>query len=42
MELAEKIQEEEYQRYIEDVSIAVSELTEMKLYPVEGDIVCDL
>ena len=42
MELAEKIQEEEYQGYIEDVRIAVSELTEMKLYPVEGDIVCDL
>lgn len=42
MNLAEKMREEEYQEYLEDVKIAVSELTNMKLYPVEGNIVCDL
>ena len=42
MNLAEKIREEEYQTYLEDVRIAISELTNMKLYPVEGNIVCDL
>ncbi len=42
MDLAEKMREEEYGEYLEDVKIAVSELTNMKLYPVEGNIVCDL
>ena len=42
MDLAEKMREEEYQEYLEDVRIAVSKLTNMKLYPVEGNIVCDL
>ena len=42
MDLSEKMREEEYREYLEDVSIAVSELTNMKLYPVEGNIVCDL
>jgi len=34
--------EEKYREYLDDVKIAVSELTNMKLYPVEGNIVCDL
>lgn len=42
MDLSEKMRGKEYQRYLEDVRIAVSELADMKLYPVEGNIVCDL
>ena len=42
MDLSEKTQKEEYRNYLEDVSIAISELTDMKLYPVEGNIICDL
>ena len=42
MDLSQKMRKEEYLRYLEDVSIAVSELTNMKLYPVEGNMVCDL
>ena len=42
MDLSEMMREEEYKGYLEDVKIAVSELTNMKLYPVEGNIVCDL
>lgn len=42
MDLAEKMREDVYQEYLEDVRIAVSELTNMKLYPGEGNIVCDL
>lgn len=42
MYLSEKDRKGKYQEYLEDVSIAISELTKMKLYPVEGNIVCDL
>jgi len=39
MDLAEKKRKEEYREYLEDVKRAVSELTNMKLYLVEGNIV---
>ena len=42
MGMIKKMQQEEYQEYLEDVDIAISELTSMKLYPVEGKIICDL
>ena len=34
--------EYQYRTYKEDVNIAIRELSEMKLYPVDGKILCDL
>ncbi len=42
MDFVEKMREKKYRKYLENVKIAVSELTNMKLCPVEGKIVCDL
>ncbi len=42
MDLYKAMLEEEHREYLEDVDIAISELTNMKLYPVEGNIICDL
>jgi len=40
--LFEKAREEDYRAYKEDVDIAIGELTKMKLYPVDGTVICDL
>jgi hypothetical protein len=37
-----QMREKEYKEYEEDVEIAVDELTKMKLYPIDGEIVLDL
>ena len=42
MNLFETSREEQYRTYKEDVDIAIRELSEMKFYPVDGKIMCDL
>ena len=42
MNIFEKAREEDYRAYKEDVDIAIGELSKMKLYPVDGKIICDL
>ena len=42
MDIFEKMRNEDYQEYLEDVDIAIAELKSMKFYPVEGTIICDL
>ena len=37
-----KSREKDYRAYKEDVDIAIAELTKMKLYPIDGTIICDL
>lgn len=37
-----KSREKDYRAYKEDVDIAIAELTKIKLYPIDGTIICDL
>jgi len=37
-----RMREKKHRKYEEDVEIAVDELTKMKLYPIDGEIVLDL
>lgn len=42
MSTSTALKQQRYHEYSEDVNIAIRELTEMKLLPVEGGLICDL